>query len=476
METSELSSRLSNSSSYRREKSFRYPITREKLNIPSFRKASVKEESTNPTPMNLNGHNVYKPCPTDPTLTMLPLPLSSSPSIQSIQLPSLRKQSSQLDPSPCKTEICSKAYIPGLTSSNLSVYSPGSINASPPKYGSFSKIAEHYEQVLMDGQVLSARSAHHGKENSCEISAIVEENSASEHQQVSQPSILFTKNDDENSNFESDSSEISLSHHRIHSASFSASPAEVRDEEFDTDKQARSTLSMRYKETEQQALTFDEAYSIFKNLNLEFFPQNLWIRSWSQVLCCHKSEPLEAENLEICEKLIVFAYLGFNHQDFFHSRLLISIFERFSSLGKGKETWTDVGFSSNSPYEDDLKHDVAPLGLLQLLFIESYMPELLNEFLAYCLESNMALIMIAFDMSEISVIALRKKILNSLMNNSSKPIETIFFLYAGCLNYWFSLHKNNQALPGEINYMVEKLAINNPQVLINLAKEKWNAE
>jgi hypothetical protein len=104
------------------------------------------------------------------------------------------------------------------------------------------------------------------------------------------------------------------------------------------------------------------------------------------------------------------------------------------------------------------------------------MPEFVEEFLNYCLEQNMAFIMIAFDMSEISVVVLRKKLLNSIINQSSKSVETIFFLYAGCLFYWFSLHKKHGALPGEINYLVEKLALKNPVVLINLAKEKWEAE
>jgi hypothetical protein len=334
--------------------------------------------------------------------------------------------------------------MPGLTTSNLSLNSPLSINASPPKYGSFSKISERFEadHLQSDGQILSARSGIHGKENSCEISAIVEENSGSEHHQGTNPSIIY--NVDKVSNLDSDSSEISLSIEKTPSMSLPVHNGIMPDEDFEIDKQPRSSLSMRFKSSQQNllALSFEEAYSLFKSLSLEFFPQNLWIRSLGDFFCCKQPKILENEDLEICEKLIVFTYLGFNQRDFFHSRLLASVFERFSLLGKLKETWIDIGFSSNNPHHDDLKHDVAPLGLFQLLFIEKFMPEFVEEFLNYCLEQNMAFIMIAFDMSEISVVVLRKKLLNSIINQSSKSVETIFFLYAGCLFYWFSLHKN----------------------------------
>lgn len=323
-----------------------------------------------------------------------------------------------------------------------------------------------------EAPIHSARSGLYLKDNSCEISAIVEENSASERPLGSQPSIIHVAKDEE-SKIES---ELSLEIEPEDNFSSVSAPASLCSEKYEVNNLPQSSsLRARSQNINLLSLSFDEAYSMFKSINIEFFSHHLWIRDWKQVLCCRKSEKLTGENLELCEKLIVFTYLGFSQDDFFHSRLVVSLFDGLSAVSKNKENWTDLGFSCNNPYETDLRHDAASLGLLQLLFIERYMPELLEESLNYCLSNNMAFILIAFDMSEISITILRKKLLNKLIAQSSKSVEILFFLYAGCLSYWFTLHKSQDTLPGEINYLVEKLALKNPAALINLAKEKWES-
>lgn len=479
MEPLQLNSRLSNISSYKREKSFKYPISRGSPSSPLLKKHSIREESTNPTPLNAKSV-IYRQCPTDPNLKLVPVPLYSSPSFQSIKASKITN--SNLDSSPCKTEILSRNYqIPGLSFSNNSLHSPGSFNASPLKSSTFSKMTEKYDNSpginieTNEAPLHSARSGLYQKDNSCEISAIVEENSASERQQGSQPSIIHSANTkDKYSNLDSEVSSENEFEEVISSVS---APVSLISDKFDLDSHPQFTMSLRAKSQSQNllSLSFEEAYAMFKSINIEYFSHNLWISSWKEMICCRRASRLTEENLEICEKLIVFTYLGFNQEDFFHSRLVISIYDGLSAISKNKENWTDLGFSCNDPYEVDLKHDAAALGLLQLLFIERFLPELLEESLNYCLNNNMAFIVIAFDISEISITILRKKLLNSLIIKSSKPVEILFFLFAGCLSYWFTLHKGQDALPGEINYLVENLALKNPGVLINLAKEKWES-
>ena len=143
------------------------------------------------------------------------------------------------------------------------------------------------------------------------------------------------------------------------------------------------------------------------------------------------------------------------------------------NYNKDKELLTDIGFSSPTPYDSDLKHDTAALGLLQILFIDRYLPNSLLEMIKYSLESNIAFILIAFDISEISITSLRRKTLNKLIGKTNKPLETVFFLYAGCLLYWFSIHKSHQQIPSVINALTEKMAYKQPGVLIDLAKENF---
>ena len=479
MEPLQLNSRLSNISSYKREKSFKYPISRESPTSPLLKKHSIRDESTNPTPLNAKSVN-YRPCPTDPNLILVPLPLYSSPSYQSIK--ASNNTNSNFESSPCKTEILSRNYqMPGLSLSNLSLHSPTSFNASPLKSSTFSKMTEKYDYspgIHIDTNeppLHSVRSGLYQKDNSMEISAIVEENSGSERPQASQASIVHSvKAADKYSILESESS--SEYEHEGDISSVSA-PVSSMPDQYGLDQHPQFGMSLRAKSQSQNflSLSFEEAYAMFKSLNIEYFSHNLWVSSWKEKICCRRIARVTGENLEICEKIIVFTYLGFNQEDFFHSRLIISLFEGLSAISKNKENWTDLGFSCNDPYEVDLKHDASTLGLFQLLFIDRFLPELLEESLNYCLSNNMAFITIAFDISEISITILRKKLLNSLIIKSSKPVEILFFLFAGCLSYWFTLHKGQDAYPGEINYLVEKLALSNPEVLINLAKEKWES-
>ena len=154
----------------------------------------------------------------------------------------------------------------------------------------------------------------------------------------------------------------------------------------------------------------------------------------------------------------------------------MSVYKSLLNYTQNKGSLADIGFSSNNPYEVDLKHDMAAIGLFQILFIERYLPSSLEEALTYCLENSMSFILIAFDISEISIAILRRKKLFPIMSQTNKALEVVFFLYAGCLLYWISLHKSNHQEPATINLLVEKLATKQPDVLITLAREQFNLQ
>lgn len=286
--------------------------------------------------------------------------------------------------------------------------------------------------------------------------------------------------------FEDDRSDFSISHSSPTKVSPKpyikcASNTEFKsDQTQETDKnqemkpiqlsQMRSKLTPSC--TEIIYMDFDEALKRFYLSNEIYTEAHLWIKSFSDYFCCclgTKNE-LSSEVLELCEKVIVFAYCGFESKNIYHTSLVVSVFHSLQELTEEKANWVDVGFSSNNPYDKDLTHNVATIGLLFIMFLYDYIPDTLHRMLKYCTEINLAFVPLAFDVAEIVILSLRKKKLNILLNQTQKCLEILCFFFAGCLAEWFSLH---QELPSNIKKINEKLetqAFDDPTSFIYLAK------
>jgi hypothetical protein len=483
------------SATYKREKGFKYPIFKDEDKTitpvtPKTKIHSSHDESTNPTPYTKYKNLCKEFCSTDPINIPPLIPLKSSASTNSLKSCMLKKLTSSNDYSSYKGEV-PLITIQQLSSSptDTNYHTPLSQNGFLSKGNTFSRVVEKYENLqfkgfnnLTDHPELSARSGANFKENSIEISAIAEENSLSEQRFDYELSPILRKSPELSLSSTSQCPDIirNISTDGILSEPVSAVslPQTTRNHDEDQGKVIfRNSLPLKLTENSENIffMTFEEAYFTFKTLKLEFYNEGIWVKSWKEKFCCIKTEDLDEASLEICEKLVIFAYEGFIPGNFFHERLLSSIFDRLSIHSSTKSTWTDLGFSKNNPYESDLKHDVASLGLLQLLFFERYLTESFSEIYNYCLENSMAFVLIAFDISEICITVLRKKLLNKVLNQTSKVVETVFFMYAGCLVYWFNLYRSQERMPGEINLLVEKLAVKHPAALINLARERWTS-
>ena len=499
MDLKAISINLNRSSTYLRKKSFLYPISKDddKTLTPSvnmMKGPSVREAETSPSPAKknlpsrINGSNIQK-VPTiklRQSLTQL--------SLQNIQ----NRHFSLNEDSPCRTEIPTYLnYKPMNSFSSRGNFSPISSKLNTQRLENFSKVSERYEDHhsghnLDGGDSLNAlaKSSIHFKENSFEISEIIEENSLSEQNIALAASPILPSD----SGLSSESSSPRPLGPIMKDFSFENIPVEQNScislpssnmllgDLVDYKQKARdksldhSSLNPKEINTNFMSMTFEEALANFKSLKLEYLHDDLWLTTWVQKLCCILPQDLDDETNEICERLIIFAYSGYNQDNIFHSRLLVSIYEILISYSSKQKSWTGIGFSSNNPYETDLNHDMAALGMLQLLFINKYLPDSLSEVLCYCLENSMSFMLIAFDITEICITVLRKKILNHIISDTNKVLEVIFFMYAGCLLYWINLHKSNQQIPAEINILVEQMAKKQPKVLINLASEQFNIQ
>jgi len=286
--------------------------------------------------------------------------------------------------------------------------------------------------------------------------------------------------------FEDDKSDFTISHDSPTKVSpkpykTCASNTEIKsDQTQDTDKipelkpvqlsQMRSKLTPSC--TEISYMDFDEALKRFY-LSKEIYTEaHLWIRGFSDYFCCcfGKKHELGSDVLELCEKVIVFAYCGFESKNIYHTSLLISVYHSLQELTEEKANWVDVGFSSNNPYDKDLTHNVATVGLLFIMFLYDYIPDTLHRMIKYCTEINLAFVPLAFDVSEIVILSLRKQKLNLLINQTQKCLETLCFFFAGCLAEWFSLHQEHPSNIRKIHEQLEAQAFDDPKSFIYLAK------
>ena len=241
-----------------------------------------------------------------------------------------------------------------------------------------------------------------------------------------------------------------------------------------------SKLSVRQhipSKTEIKYMNFDEALTRFYDLPVLYTQAHLWCRPcWSYLCCCFRSSSeLPQESMEICEKVIIFAYMGFSSDNIYHLSLLTSVYNTLQAICEVRGAWTEVGFSSNTPYQDDLTHDIAGLGLLLFMFLDKYLPRTLEEMVKYSLANEIAFISLAFDIAEIAVVILRREILNKFIQASQKCLEVLCFFYAGCMIYWFHIHKSDIKSHGRVNEIVERIAVKEPMMIINLAKDNLQA-
>jgi hypothetical protein len=217
--------------------------------------------------------------------------------------------------------------------------------------------------------------------------------------------------------------------------------------------------------------SFSEALSKFNSLPTELVQANLWLSTKLEKICHCFSKPVKLTNdfQDLCEKFIIFAYSGFDSNNSFHSDLASTVFKKMEKINDEETGLILSGFSSEDPFEKDLNHDMASVGLLFLLFLCDSIHVTLSKMVKYCVSLDIAFVGIAFDVAHLVVLALRKKVLNRVMVKAQKCLETLFFFYTGCLSQWFVLHKEMMGDIRRTFEQLEKQVMKYPIELIELA-------
>lgn len=217
-------------------------------------------------------------------------------------------------------------------------------------------------------------------------------------------------------------------------------------------------------------LDFNEALFRFNELHVAYTEANLWIFGVIERMCCfRRSVGLSSEFQDLCEKIIIFAYTSFESANSFHASLLLTVYNKLKFIS-GEENWDRAGFISNNPHDNELKNDVANFGLLLIIFLSEFLPNVTEHLLEYCKAVHLAFVSIVFDVAEMSVFILRMRKLSKIMMDSQKCLEILFFFAAGCLAEWFNFHKEGMK-NNRIVKLLENKAVNDPKGLINLARD-----
>ena len=234
-------------------------------------------------------------------------------------------------------------------------------------------------------------------------------------------------------------------------------------------KSMRSTILER---NDVCTMTFEEAIFEFINFNSSYTDKHIWIRPWHRFItsCCFPNKELSEKQMEICEKLIIFSYAGFIENELYHKKLLESVISILKGKRGNNGILSEIGFSSDDPLNSDMLHQTAAFGLLLLIFLDKFLPSTLTDILSYSLKNDIAFIPLSFDIGEILITALRMQKLNILLVESEKHLEIIFFLYAGLISYWFTLHKANPEDHILVNNKCERIISKNPFSIVSFAQ------
>lgn len=239
----------------------------------------------------------------------------------------------------------------------------------------------------------------------------------------------------------------------------------------DEEKTRRRVRMVKLARVDTQGYGFFEALNKFMQIPSVQVDVSLWHETLFDRCCCIKNkQKLSAEFQEMCEKVIVFAYTGFTIKNPFHAELILSLKKKLLHLSQNENDWISIGFSNNNPCEKDLKHNIAPFGLILILFLIEFIPITLESMIQYCLGNEFAFMPLAFDVVEIAILAMRKKKLSEIMILTQKCLESLCFFYAGCLAQWFVLHKESQKNFLVLSRTLEKQAMKYPNDFVELTK------
>lgn len=207
--------------------------------------------------------------------------------------------------------------------------------------------------------------------------------------------------------------------------------------------------------------------------------ESLWKTSCFEKLfkCFYTYPELDDYNIEICEKFISFAFTPFSLSDILHKSLLVTIYARVKKINPLPEDPEDlvveITHSNRESFHIDTQLPL--LGLTNVLFLDSYFPEVLEKLIGLCDVCEVNFLDVIFEITRINVEFLRKRMLNNLINRGRKCLELIFFMFAGLTVYFYSIFQNESDLK-KVSKEIVRMSKDNLQEVLDVARNAYTSQ
>lgn len=226
-----------------------------------------------------------------------------------------------------------------------------------------------------------------------------------------------------------------------------------------------------------QLIDFFTVLSYYNQLQLSSHKHgSMWKTSCFEKIfkCFYTYTEIDEHNIEICEKLISFAYTQFSFNDNLHKSLLVSVYARMKRIDRMPEDpedlFTEIIHSNRENFHLDTKMPL--LGLTNVLFLDSYFPELLEKLIGICEVCEVNALDVVFKVTKINVEFLRKRKFNGLINRGRRCLELIFFMFAGLTVYFYSIFQN-ESNTKKVCREIAKQSKDNLQEVLDVARDAY---
>ncbi|OMJ74555.1 hypothetical protein SteCoe_26486 [Stentor coeruleus] len=217
-------------------------------------------------------------------------------------------------------------------------------------------------------------------------------------------------------------------------------------------------------------IQFFEVLSYLKNIELSPCQQSsIWqISCLEKLFKCFYSRPqIDDNNIEICEKIIIFALTPLCFTDYLHKSLLVSVNLLINQIGNPpndlEDMFNNIVQSQNEQIWESKKMPL--LGLANILFLDSFFPEILNKLIGLCEVCDINILKIVFKLTRINVQLLRKRKLDDMIIRGKKCLELVFFMFAGMVVCFYSIFTSERDKKKVFRMILKKTKNNLPEIL-----------
>lgn len=183
--------------------------------------------------------------------------------------------------------------------------------------------------------------------------------------------------------------------------------------------------------------------------------------------CFYTHHQIDDSNIEICEKLIAFALTPLNFTDNLHKSLLVSVNLLIHPIENPpndlEDMFNNIIQSLNVKLFEFGKMPL--LALSNVLFLDSFFPEVLNKLIGLCEICDISILEVVFKITRINVQLLRKKRLDGLISQGKKCLELIFFMFAGMVVCFYSIFMSERDKKKVIRIILKKTKDNLNEIL-----------